>query len=582
MRPPIRKLYKTLNTNELIRVAGAVGDTYDETNGSVSSQVRTINTLYTNNIYTPVVGDLNIAAVGAGSQINIGSDIEFGPSITAYSTTIKNDYYYNLTTNDNDNKLFTLSASYLSYPNFKQVTGEATKKTSYEFKQSHYYQTGIGDFTELNGTYLWTDWTGVSANIASFNLMYGFQSYNKSAGIHFNYSSGSLAPVESAIYGYNFGYGAGGRFDSLGVSELHMLRPDLSVLKGIYSQSTNSGTGSNVGYFGYGFNTNATTGSTYGVFGFGTRNTVNSWACGLIGMGSFTIQTTLNEKNWSIYGGHGHAGIFGGSLFVGANTGTITNYHQSYMVAQHIPTKFSLTSGGNLYVSNIAEVKSLLHCQNLITSPSISATSISSGIINSDESTSGLTFSITGSPAMHINRKGNLILDRTVWDDLRVPLTQGQVGLTNAPGFDVLTGSVRAYAFDKNTDEELFFEIQIPHNYKEGSTLYPHIHWCPKDNAVRNVVWGFEYTLATPYGTFGNTTTLTGLDSTSGQLKHQMTSLGSITGTPSTLGISTLIIGRLYRDANNASDTYDEDAYGLSLDIHYEIDSLGSNSLLTK
>ena len=62
---------------------------------------------------------------------------------------------------------------------------------------------------------------------------------------------------------------------------------------------------------------------------------------------------------------------------------------------------------------------------------------------------------------------------------------------------------VYTYQFDNNTEEELFFAAQIPHAWKEGSNIYPHVHWYPTNTDTGNVIWGLEYTWANVNGTFG-------------------------------------------------------------------------------
>ena len=67
--------------------------------------------------------------------------------------------------------------------------------------------------------------------------------------------------------------------------------------------------------------------------------------------------------------------------------------------------------------------------------------------------------------------------------------------------------------------ESLHFSVQLPHAWKEGTQIEPHIHYCCSDNSVGNVVWKLEYVIAdvtpppsvsgTTNSTFGTTTTLT-------------------------------------------------------------------------
>lgn len=175
----------------------------------------------------------------------------------------------------------------------------------------------------------------------------------------------------------------------------------------------------------------------------------------------------------------------------------------------------------------------------------------------------------------------------TVWEDLRVPVTSTKLGGTKDPGFskfkDNGSGSqgVFVYHFDKSTEEELYFTVQMPHSWKEGSTIYPHVHWAPIDTDTGTVVWGLEYTWASIDGTFGNTTLLDfTADAGDGvAYKHQI--IGSNDGIIATnKTLSSMLICRIYR--NVASDTYNNDAALLEIDFHYEMDTIGSRAVLTK
>lgn len=128
----------------------------------------------------------------------------------------------------------------------------------------------------------------------------------------------------------------------------------------------------------------------------------------------------------------------------------------------------------------------------------------------------------------------------------------------------------------------MYFTVQIPHSYKVGTNLYPHIHWTTKSGTPSgtDVVWGLEYTWMTIGGTFGNTTLSTGntiidaIGTPSGTGQHLITPLGTITGT--TQGISTIITCRLYRATSDSRDTFGSTTGLLGFDIHFEKDTEGS------
>jgi hypothetical protein len=196
-----------------------------------------------------------------------------------------------------------------------------------------------------------------------------------------------------------------------------------------------------------------------------------------------------------------------------------------------------------------------------------------------------------------------LELTETVWEDLRVPLTSGRQGLTNPPSWsqyrDNGAASVGVYtwAFSDQAvaanEEELWFQVQLPHNWKEGTTIKPHIHWGIKTAGAANefVKWGLEYTWANIDGTIGTTTIITSDassaatatisgDSTLLINKHYVTDIGDITGTGKT--ISSMLLCRIFRNSSHADDDLAQDAYGFEVDFHHEIDTMGSRQILVK
>lgn len=195
-----------------------------------------------------------------------------------------------------------------------------------------------------------------------------------------------------------------------------------------------------------------------------------------------------------------------------------------------------------------------------------------------------------------VESDGSLRMDgnATVWTDIMVYPDATTKGSSNPP----LLGGASATAFKKNaggtsqgvflwmfsatTEQELYFTVQIPHEYKVGSTLYPHIHWTTTTGTPSgtNVVWGLEYSVIAIGGNFPNTTTLTAnsvislIGTLSGTGQHIITSLGSISGT--NLGISTMLICRIYRATADSNDTFGNETGLLGFDIHYEKDTNGS------
>lgn len=182
----------------------------------------------------------------------------------------------------------------------------------------------------------------------------------------------------------------------------------------------------------------------------------------------------------------------------------------------------------------------------------------------------------------------------TVWDDIMIFPDATSKGGSYAPTWtkfkDNGSGSqgVFLWMFSPSTEQEVYFTVQIPHGYKVGSDLYPHVHWTTTSIAPTrtNVVWGLEYTVVKIGGNFSNTTILnansviSGITTISGVGQHLITSFGAMSGT--NLDISTILVCRLFRKAVDASDTYTDPVGLLGFDIHYEKDTQGSRTEFTK
>lgn len=166
------------------------------------------------------------------------------------------------------------------------------------------------------------------------------------------------------------------------------------------------------------------------------------------------------------------------------------------------------------------------------------------------------------------------ILFNYVWEDLRFPATQLKVNpATSKPVFDYTN---IGYLYDADSTETLFLIAQIPHAWKEGSGIRPHIHWQPSSTNTGNVVWQLEYKWTNVNDTEASEwTALTVTTASSGVVgKHQVVSFAEIDGTDKK--VSSILVLKLSRIGGNASDTYTGDALLREFDIHYLVDSKGS------
>jgi len=171
------------------------------------------------------------------------------------------------------------------------------------------------------------------------------------------------------------------------------------------------------------------------------------------------------------------------------------------------------------------------------------------------------------------------------WDDLRVAANNVKVPATKGPAWTVYKASIVLAFSDQAVEaneERVYFVIQLPHGYKEGTNLRPHVHWAGEDNTAGDVVWKLSYSWANMLGTFPPETSI--LLAASNSLVtdyHNYAQLPEITGTGQE--ISSIVLCSLRRNSNNVLDTYCAKlAYLLEFDIHYQKDTLGSKEELSK
>jgi hypothetical protein len=174
-------------------------------------------------------------------------------------------------------------------------------------------------------------------------------------------------------------------------------------------------------------------------------------------------------------------------------------------------------------------------------------------------------------------------LQESVWDDLRVPGLATALGATSPDLISFLAaGGLEVLGFDGNaTLEQVFFTVQLPHTYKQGTDIYPHVHWSPVNTNAGNVVWQLEYTWVNIDGTFPASATITVTDAASTTAwSHQVAPFAAITGTGKE--ISSMLVCRLFRDPTDGNDDYASDAAFLEIDFHHEVNTMGSRQEFVK
>lgn len=169
------------------------------------------------------------------------------------------------------------------------------------------------------------------------------------------------------------------------------------------------------------------------------------------------------------------------------------------------------------------------------------------------------------------------------WLDMSGLFTAGTQPATNPP---TLTqwGTSGIYAWSFTTNDQLFFSFKMPHSFKAGSAVWPHVHWAPSSAMAdgETVVWVIEWMAApldptTPVA-FDHASPVTStLTFTSSGVTIADAHLSTEALSGSTIPNSepgTMVMARVYR----AAGTYAGAIFGLSLNAHFQADRFGTKN----
>lgn len=181
--------------------------------------------------------------------------------------------------------------------------------------------------------------------------------------------------------------------------------------------------------------------------------------------------------------------------------------------------------------------------------------------------------------------------DATVWDDYVVPMSRALFGgAANDPTLTKIAdngaSSAGVWAFVFGDGDEVLVTVQMPHRWKEGTTIQPHIHFFTMTDVTPTDNFGieFEYWWADTNEDFPANTTLETVEIPTGansQYQHQLANItaAGIDGTGHT--ISSVLLCRIKRVAA-VDDNYGGGVAIMDFDVHFEIDTVGSRQIATK
>lgn len=187
----------------------------------------------------------------------------------------------------------------------------------------------------------------------------------------------------------------------------------------------------------------------------------------------------------------------------------------------------------------------------------------------------------TGSNNTSFESDGSLKFNgaATVYDDLFFPFSTGKQGTADYPSFNV-DSMYHSFSIDTTAPGVciMYFTIQMPHSWKEGSTIYPHVHY-KHETAVGTPTFKMKYKW---YPLEGSTEigykwyTMSTTTGTTNKTNQMVYGASGISG--SGKGISSIIVCAVY--LSGQTGTGNVNAY--QFDIHYEKDAIGSRTITSK
>lgn len=170
---------------------------------------------------------------------------------------------------------------------------------------------------------------------------------------------------------------------------------------------------------------------------------------------------------------------------------------------------------------------------------------------------------------------GHIVKVHEGWRDNVQPFLSAKLGAAKNPTFATINGAIGSYSFSPTQEQELFMYFHINHDYKEGTALFPHIHWCPSTANAGNVRWGIEWAAARGHNqeTF-NASEIIYIDQEAPGIvdQHMVAEMDHPGLFIPALEADAVILCRVFRAATDVNDTYPDPVFGFMADLHYYSD----------
>jgi len=179
-----------------------------------------------------------------------------------------------------------------------------------------------------------------------------------------------------------------------------------------------------------------------------------------------------------------------------------------------------------------------------------------------------------------------LELEECVWNDIQFNIQTGRTSAANFPDWDAtFTTNTGCYKFDVDDYIDLGANEML-HDWKEGTSIYPHIHTALDGGNASGTTQYAKFTIYMAYAdadsVWVETTKYIEIEIPDGtsNLTHLFGSASAISMTGLTIG--TQINVRLKRIAATSGTEYPNHIFITQVGLHYEVNTMGSRQIGTK
>ena len=149
-----------------------------------------------------------------------------------------------------------------------------------------------------------------------------------------------------------------------------------------------------------------------------------------------------------------------------------------------------------------------------------------------------------------------------------------------SPGVSAFRGGIYLLEFSDTDTLEAFSNFHIPHAYRPGTMIYPHIHFSVASNNAGTVRWGVEWTFARRHDSTGlrvfpepSTIYIDFAVPANSAYTHFVAEAAQGAGIPGAdIEVDGMIMTRVFREPAHANDTFVGSVWAITADLHIEVD----------